>query len=65
MKVSSIGWKLLAAVALACTASTAMAQPKPMQIVVGFPPGQQVDIVARLLAERFSASLGRPVIVSN
>jgi tripartite-type tricarboxylate transporter receptor subunit TctC len=65
MKVSSIGWKLLAAVALACTASTALAQPRPMQIVVGFPPGQQVDIVARLLAERFSASLGRPVIVSN
>ena len=65
MKVSSVGWKLLAAVALAYTASMALAQPKPMQIVVGFPPGQGVDIVARLLAERFSASLGRPVIVSN
>lgn len=41
------------------------AQPKPMQIVVGFPPGQQVDIVARLLAERFASVLGRPVIVNN
>src|SRR5262245_62028238 len=40
-------------------------QAKPMQIVVGFPPGQQVDIAARLLAERFAAALGRPVIVNN
>jgi tripartite-type tricarboxylate transporter receptor subunit TctC len=38
---------------------------KPMQIVVGFPPGQSVDIVARMLAERFGEALHRPVIVNN
>ncbi|MFO1079621.1 MAG: tripartite tricarboxylate transporter substrate binding protein [Reyranellaceae bacterium] len=38
---------------------------KPLQIVVGFPPGQSVDIVARMLAERFTEILKRPVIVNN
>lgn len=65
MKCSAMLGKLLA-LALACAASVATAQqPKPMQIMVGFPPGQSVDIVARLLAERFAATLGRPVIVTN
>ena len=54
---------------LAASASvSALAQGpsgKPMQIVVGFPPGQSVDIVARMLAERFGEALHRPVIVNN
>jgi len=35
------------------------------RIIVGFPPGQATDTVARLLAEKFSRSLGTSVIVDN
>ncbi len=34
-------------------------------ILVGFPPGQATDLVARLIAERLSPSLGETIIVEN
>ena len=45
--------KLVAAVALGLAAGPlAQAQDKPlMRILVGFPPGGSVDVVARLIAE--------------
>ena len=55
---------LLAAAALA--APLALAQDKPaIRILVGFPPGGSVDIVARLLADKMRISLGQNVIVDN
>src|SRR5438105_3824376 len=66
MTWSKLAGGCLAAFALAFAAcSTQAQQSKPMQIVVGFPPGQSVDIVARLLADRFATALRRPVIVNN
>jgi tripartite-type tricarboxylate transporter receptor subunit TctC len=35
------------------------------RILVGFPPGQATDQVARLVAERLTTALGHPVIVEN
>lgn len=37
----------------------------PITIVAGFPAGGSSDLMARLVAERLQATLGRPVIVEN
>jgi tripartite-type tricarboxylate transporter receptor subunit TctC len=45
---------------------TAMAQSAPTaRIVVGFPPGQSVDVIGRLLAEQLGPALGQTFIVEN
>ncbi len=38
---------------------------RPIAIVNGYPAGGDADVVARLLAERMAARLGKPVIVEN
>jgi tripartite-type tricarboxylate transporter receptor subunit TctC len=46
-------------------AGAARAQDRPLRIVVGFPPGAGIDTIARLVADKMHASLGRTVIVEN
>ena len=71
---SSIRRRLLQALSIAALASagaTALAQPasnwpaKPVRIVVGFAPGGSTDVMARILSQSLSESLGQPVIIDN
>lgn len=62
--VNCLQHALVAALA-SLLAATAMAQGAPVRILVGFPPGGESDVVARLLANRMGAALGAPVIVEN
>jgi tripartite-type tricarboxylate transporter receptor subunit TctC len=38
---------------------------RPVRLVVGFPPGGQIDIIARLIGQWLSERLGQPFIIDN
>ena len=55
------------AIAAVAAANPAAAQPypnRPIKLIVPFPPGGPVDVMARLVAQRLSQSLG-PIIIDN
>jgi len=52
------------AITAALTSTAALAQAKPIRIIVPYAPGGPIDVTARQLAERVKDSLG-PVIIEN
>lgn len=61
-------WKAVAGAVIAVLSCTAAAQnfpAKPVRVVVPFPPGGGVDIVARLVGPKLAAQYGQQVIVEN
>src|SRR5258706_11762797 len=56
--------RFLAALLIAF-ASAAAAQNKPVRIVVAYPPGGGIDVMARQISEKLSAAWGQPVVVEN
>jgi tripartite-type tricarboxylate transporter receptor subunit TctC len=57
---------LFAALACAATLSVAQGFPsKTIRLVSGVSPGSASDTIARILADKLSASMGQPVIVEN
>ncbi len=60
-------WWIAAVIALACL-QHARAQDypnKPIRWIVPFPPGGSVDILARLVGAKLTASLGQQVVIEN
>ncbi len=55
----------IAAACLCAAASSASAQDKVLRLVVPFPPGGGIDVVARLLQPKIQASTGETVVVDN
>jgi tripartite-type tricarboxylate transporter receptor subunit TctC len=57
-----------AAVLLIAATGSALAAgypERPIRLIMGFPPGSTVDILARPVAQRLSEAFGQPVIVDN
>lgn len=50
---------------LALSARAAVADGRPVSLVVSYPAGGGADLVARLLAPRMAAALGQTVVVEN
>src|SRR5437868_3599874 len=60
--------RILLGALLALISATSVAQSypaKPIHLLVAFPPGGPVDIIARLVAPKISDTLGQPVVVEN
>lgn len=55
----------LLAASPATRAQTASFPSRPLRIVVGFPPGNTLDVVTRIVAEALRKKLGQPIVVEN
>ena len=63
MLINALAGALLA---LASLALHAQAYPtQTVRMVVGFPPGGTTDVIARLIAQELTESLGKAVVVEN
>lgn len=59
---------ILVAAVVALTGASAAASDypnRPLRLLVGFPPGQATDLIARKLSQRLGAALGQPAVVEN
>ena len=57
---------LLAALAIVPTLAFAETYPtRPIKIIVPAPPGGAIDIIARVVGDKLSLSMGQPVIIDN
>lgn len=60
--------QLIAAVGLPGSTCLAAQEPypsRPIQLVVGFPPGGVADLYARVVGQSLSTRLGQPVVIEN
>ena len=61
-----IRWLYWAVLAASPWAVQAQAYPeRPLKLIVGFPPGGNVDLVGRIVANKLTEGLGQQVVVEN
>lgn len=68
MKIKQLIQSISAALALLAVPTMSMAQAyptKPIKIIVPAPPGGAIDLIARVVGDKISTSMGQPVIVDN
>ena len=68
MKASTLFIKLVAAASVFLAATPLPAQTYPsrvVRIVVAYPPGGSIDVVARLVNQRLTSALGQQFIAEN
>jgi tripartite-type tricarboxylate transporter receptor subunit TctC len=68
MRLTALACVLIAGAAFAATSSAALAQPypdRPVRILVPFPAGAGVDIVARMIGQPLTEVWGQAVVVDN
>ena len=64
--VSAVVAVVLAAAGAFAPGAVAQSYPsKPIKVLVGFAPGGAMDIVARTVGQKMSASMGQPVVIEN
>ena len=57
---------LLVLLGLACAATAAAQYPaRPVRVIVPYPPGGSVDVIARFVAQRLSEQMGQQFVVEN
>jgi len=64
-QIAGLLFGLLALLIVESPAAQSNYPEKSIRLVVGFPPGSSVDIVARLLGQRLTEALGKPLVVEN
>jgi tripartite-type tricarboxylate transporter receptor subunit TctC len=64
-QLSFVAFALLTLSITANAAERSSYPAKPMRVIVGFPPGGQSDIVARLLGQKFAEALETPIVIEN
>jgi tripartite-type tricarboxylate transporter receptor subunit TctC len=64
-QISGLMFGLLALLIVGSPAAQSNYPEKPIRVVVGFPPGSSADIVARLLGQKLTEALGKPVVIEN
>jgi tripartite-type tricarboxylate transporter receptor subunit TctC len=68
MKIKQLIQSISAALTLLAVPTMSMAQAYPtksIKIIVPAPPGGAIDLIARVVGDKISASMGQPVIVDN
>ena len=63
--MSSLTRRTALSAAIAAATGSAVAQDKPLRLVLGVPPGASLDTITRVVAEKMGKTLGRTVVVEN
>lgn len=62
---AAAAWVAAATLARPAVAAAADYPDKPIRLIVPYPPGGSIDIVARIFAPKVGAILGRPIVIDN